>query len=95
MPKQGTLVVFTSTIDIAAKLFVSVNTAKTHLHSVYRKLGATNRKQALLRASALGLIRVRDRPERESSLERVVKVVILPFPLARGGGPVAVPGAWP
>ena len=50
------LVVFTSTKEIAAELFVSVNTAKTHLRSVYRKLGAANRNQALVRASALGLI---------------------------------------
>lgn len=33
--------------DIAAELFVSTNTVKTHLRSLYRKLGARNREEAL------------------------------------------------
>jgi two-component system, NarL family, response regulator LiaR len=37
--------------DIAAALYVSVDTVKTHLRSIFRKLGVTNRAQAV--ASAL------------------------------------------
>jgi LuxR family transcriptional regulator, maltose regulon positive regulatory protein len=33
--------------DIAAALFVSVNTVKTHQRSIYRKLGASSRREAL------------------------------------------------
>lgn len=35
-----------TTAEIADALFVSVNTIKTHLRSIYRKLGATNRREA-------------------------------------------------
>jgi LuxR family transcriptional regulator, maltose regulon positive regulatory protein len=42
--------------DIGADLFVSVNTVKAHSRSVYRKLGVTNRRAAVLRARDLGLL---------------------------------------
>ncbi|GAA4814617.1 LuxR C-terminal-related transcriptional regulator [Actinomycetospora chlora] len=42
--------------EIAAELYVSVNTVKTHQRSVYRKLGATGRREAVHRARALGLL---------------------------------------
>ncbi len=45
--------------SIAATLFVSTNTVKTQLQSLYRKLGATTREEAVARAYALGLL---DRP---------------------------------
>ena len=41
---------------IASELFVSVNTVKSHLRGIYRKLGVTTRDQATERARQLGLI---------------------------------------
>jgi LuxR family maltose regulon positive regulatory protein len=42
--------------EIAHDLFVSHNTLKTHLRSIYRKLGASERNEAIARATDLGLI---------------------------------------
>jgi LuxR family maltose regulon positive regulatory protein len=42
--------------EIGAKLFLSVNTVKTHTRSLYRKLGASSREEAVNRAAALGLL---------------------------------------
>lgn len=41
--------------QIGAELFISVNTVKSHVRSIYRKLGATNRREAIARADQLGL----------------------------------------
>jgi LuxR family maltose regulon positive regulatory protein len=45
-----------SNAEIAAELYVSVNTVKTHQRAVYRKLGATGRREAVRRARELGLL---------------------------------------
>jgi LuxR family maltose regulon positive regulatory protein len=42
--------------EIATRLFVSINTVKTQLRSLYRKLGAASREQALSMATELNLI---------------------------------------
>lgn len=42
--------------DIAAQLFVSRNTVRSHVKSIYRKLSANSRREAILRASSLGVI---------------------------------------
>jgi DNA-binding NarL/FixJ family response regulator len=42
--------------EIAAKLFISLGTAKTHIHNLCGKLGAQNRTEAAIRARELGLV---------------------------------------
>ncbi|MEU8614494.1 helix-turn-helix transcriptional regulator, partial [Actinoplanes sp. NPDC048791] len=44
------------TEEIAAHLFVSINTVKTHVRSILRKLSASRRNEAVRRARSLGLI---------------------------------------
>ena len=45
-----------STADIAAEMYISVNTVKTHLKSIFRKLGAADRREAVHRARQLNLL---------------------------------------
>jgi LuxR family transcriptional regulator, maltose regulon positive regulatory protein len=45
-----------STAEIAAEMYLSVNTVKTHLRSIYRKLSAAHRSEAVRRARQLDLI---------------------------------------
>jgi LuxR family maltose regulon positive regulatory protein len=46
-----------STQEISRQLYVSVNTVRTHVKAVYRKLQATTRAEAVARARELGLLR--------------------------------------
>jgi LuxR family maltose regulon positive regulatory protein len=45
-----------SNVEIASELSVSVNTVKTHVRNIYRKLDATRRREAVRRARELRLI---------------------------------------
>jgi LuxR family maltose regulon positive regulatory protein len=42
--------------EIGTALYVSQNTVKTHMRSIYGKLGASSRRQAVTRAHELGLL---------------------------------------
>ena len=42
--------------EIAARLYLSESTAKTHITHIYQKLGAANRAQALVTAMRMGLL---------------------------------------
>jgi LuxR family maltose regulon positive regulatory protein len=42
--------------EVAERLYVSRNTVKTQAISIYRKLGASSRSEAIARASELGLV---------------------------------------
>ncbi|MFE9448468.1 LuxR C-terminal-related transcriptional regulator [Streptomyces sp. NPDC006739] len=52
----GRLAQMMSTEEIAADLYVSVNTVKSHLKSAYRKLAVNRRHDAVRRARELGLL---------------------------------------
>ena len=45
-----------SVAEVAAKLYISQSTAKTHMSKLYDKLGAGNRTQAVMAAVRLGLL---------------------------------------
>ena len=45
-----------STAEIASEMYISVNTTKTHLKNIYRKLATTRRGEAVRRARQLELI---------------------------------------
>ena len=45
-----------SNAEIASEMFVSVNTVKTHLKHVYRKLDVADRRDAVRRARRLRLL---------------------------------------
>ena len=42
--------------EIAAKIFVTLNTVKAHNHNIYGKLGVNSRTKAVAQARALGLL---------------------------------------
>jgi LuxR family maltose regulon positive regulatory protein len=44
------------TAEVAEEMYISVNTVKTHLRNIYRKLAATHRSEAVRRARQLQLI---------------------------------------
>jgi LuxR family transcriptional regulator, maltose regulon positive regulatory protein len=45
-----------SAAEIGAELYVSVNTVKAHLRSIYRKLGVNRRRDAVIQAHRHGLL---------------------------------------
>jgi len=49
-----------TTSQVAAQLFVSENTIKTHIRHILEKLDASNRAEAVKKASQLGLIKLNE-----------------------------------
>jgi DNA-binding CsgD family transcriptional regulator len=47
-----------STSEVASRLFISGKTVKNHLASIYAKLDARDRTQAVLSAVRIGIIRL-------------------------------------
>ena len=45
-----------STAEVASEMYITVNTVKTHLTHIYRKLATTRRGEAVRRARQLKLI---------------------------------------
>jgi LuxR family maltose regulon positive regulatory protein len=45
-----------NTAEVASEMYISVNTVKTHLRNIYRKLAAAHRSEAVRRARQLKLI---------------------------------------
>jgi len=45
-----------STAEVAGAMYISTNTVKTHLKSIFRKLAAAHRREAVRRARELELI---------------------------------------
>ena len=48
--------------EIAAELYISLNTVKTHTRELYRKLGASSRADAIVSAESLGLLELTESP---------------------------------
>ena len=48
--------------EIGLELYISVNTVKTHVRELYRKLGATSQAEAVARADVLGLLEPAESP---------------------------------
>jgi DNA-binding NarL/FixJ family response regulator len=47
-----------STPEVAAKLYISQKTVKNHLASIYEKLDARDRTQAVLTAVRMGIVKL-------------------------------------
>lgn len=47
-----------SSTEVATRLYISAKTVKNHLASIYQKLDARDRTQAVLRAVRMGIIRI-------------------------------------
>jgi len=45
--------------EIADKLFVSLETVKSHLKNIYQRLNVSNRREAAEKAQALGILKRR------------------------------------
>lgn len=56
--------------EIAAELYVSFNTIRTHTRVIFRKLGVASRAEAVARARELGLLCAAGRRSRTASLTR-------------------------
>jgi LuxR family maltose regulon positive regulatory protein len=74
--------------EIAAELWLSVNTVNTHTRHVYAKLGVHSRQEAVGRARALGLLA----PSSRRGLRGNHLSYVMP---ARGGGGDPVAGREP
>ena len=51
--------------EIASRLFVSVDTVKTHLKNLYQKLGVPNRREAAVKAAEILALQPPETPSAE------------------------------
>jgi LuxR family transcriptional regulator, maltose regulon positive regulatory protein len=56
MPRVLKLLPTTAYPQMAVALYISLTTVKTHLRSIYLKLGVSSRADAIARAVSLGLL---------------------------------------
>src|SRR5438309_1267041 len=66
-----------SSREIAAETFISVNTVRSHVKSIYLKLGVTNRRDAIRSARQLGLLPAAEQHAAEAS-EQVRSLSLAP-----------------
>jgi hypothetical protein len=70
-------------------MYISVNTVKTHLRNIHRKLAATHRGEAVRRARQLGLIRCHEQGDGKHDTAGSNR------PKARLSGQLAAEPRWP